>query len=120
MSISKQKVFVVDDERQIADLVSRYLRAAQFDVETFYDARSALLRANDCLPDILISDIVMPDMDGVTLANTLRLKNPSCKVVLTSGNPDWKIRADGLDGFTLLPKPFSLKELLPHLKPDLF
>ncbi len=115
-TIAEQKVFVVDDEVQIADLLSLNLRAVSSDIETFYDARSALQRASDCLPDILVSDITMPGMDGITLAETLQRQNPNCKVILISGNPDWKVRGDSqssrLGNFTFLLKPFSIKELL--------
>jgi DNA-binding NtrC family response regulator len=110
------KVFVVDDEEQIAEVLSDSLRGAQFDVETFHDARSALPRASDCIPDILVSDISMPGMDGIALAEALRQQNPTCKVILISGNPNWKTRrqleGSGLDGFVLLSKPFPLDQLL--------
>ena len=120
---SPKKVFVVDDEKQIADLLSTFLGGAQFDVETFYDAHSALLRASDCPPDIIVSDVVMPDMDGITLAKAVRVECPDCKVILISGNPSWTrgvSRSDGLgDGFTLLSKPFPLKQLLRLIKSEL-
>jgi CheY-like chemotaxis protein len=111
-----RRVFVVDDERQIADALSSVLRERCFDVEVFYDARSALLKASDCPPDILISDIAMPGIDGIMLAQAVRKQSPNSKVILMSGNPDWKTPAnlrDGtLDGFTLLSKPFPLSRLL--------
>lgn len=111
-----QKVFVVDDEKQIADALSSVLTERCFDVEAFYDARSALLRASDCPPDILISDITMPGMDGIALATALRKQSPKSKVILMSGNPEWKargnLRGSTLDGFTLLTKPFPLSRLL--------
>lgn len=120
-----QAVFVVDDEKSIANVVSFVLREAGFEVETFYDASSALRRASDCLPDILVSDVVMPDMDGVGLAKALRELNPNCKVILMSGNPGWKSSGilqsdefDGFDGFMLLPKPFPLDQLLTLVKCD--
>jgi DNA-binding response OmpR family regulator len=115
---ANQKLFVVDDEESIADLLSHYLRESQFDVETFYDAPSALLRARAFPPDILVSDVVMPGMDGIALAKAMRALNPNCKVILMSGNPGWRTRGDGLDGFTLLPKPFPLSQLLSLIKPD--
>jgi two-component system OmpR family response regulator len=118
--IASQKLFIVDDEEAIAELLGRYLGNVQFDVETFYDARSALLRATDCPPDILVSDIVMPDFDGIRLAQAVRKQFPNCKVILMSGNPDWKGRGDihgsGLDDFTLLTKPFPLSQLLRLVK----
>jgi PleD family two-component response regulator len=76
---NKKKVFVVDDEEQIAEVLTLGLRAAEFDVETFNDARSALLRASDCLPDVLVSDISMPEMDGITLAKVLRKQYPTAR-----------------------------------------
>jgi DNA-binding NtrC family response regulator len=109
------KLFVVDDEEAIAELLSHYLRVAQFDVQTFYDARSALLSTRDGPPDILVSDIVMPGMDGVALARAVREQNPNCNVILISANPDWTrgiSHCEGLDCFTLLPKPFPLSQLL--------
>lgn len=112
----KRKVFVVDDEKQIADLLGQALRDAEFDVETFYDAKSALIKATDGPPDILVSDIDMPEMNGVALAGTLHKQNSDCKVILISGNPEWKSRADlpgdVLDGFAFLRKPFPLSKLL--------
>ena len=111
-----RKIFVVDDEVPIAEVLSDSLREAQFDVETFHDARSALLRASDSIPDILVSDISMPGMDGIALAEALRKRNPTCKVILISGNPNWKthrhLDGAGLDRFVLLPKPFPLAQLL--------
>jgi DNA-binding response OmpR family regulator len=96
--------------------LSDFLREAQFDVETFLDPRSALLRANDCLPDVLVSDVSMPEMDGIALAKALRDRNPNCKIILISGNPKWKTRTQlesaGSDGFVLLLKPFPLETLL--------
>lgn len=117
-----KKIFVVDDEKPIADLLSTFLGDAQFDVETFYDAHSALQRANDCPPDLLVSDVVMPEINGVTLAKALRVQHPHCKIILMSGNPDWTrgvAHGDGLDGFTLLSKPFPLKRLLHIIKSDM-
>jgi DNA-binding response OmpR family regulator len=115
-----RKLFFVDDERQIADVLSLALGEAAFDVETFYDARSALRRARDCLPDILVSDVVMPEMDGITLARSVRILNPNCKVILISGNPFWAghdhLRDEGFDDFALLLKPFSFSHLLRLIK----
>jgi two-component system, response regulator YesN len=113
----------VDDEQQIAELLSDVVRGAQFDVETFHNARSALRRSRDCQPDVLVSDICMPEMDGIALADALREQNPNCKVILISGNPEWGTRGDvlgdGLDRFTLLLKPFRYSQLLNLIKSDL-
>jgi CheY-like chemotaxis protein len=112
----KHKILVVDNKKRMADVLSFVLREAEYEVETFYDARSALLRASDSPPDVLVSDISLPEMDGIALAGALLEQNPDCKVILISGSPYWKSRrepqGEGVDGFVLLPKPFSPNELL--------
>jgi two-component system chemotaxis response regulator CheY len=124
MANPKHTIFVVDDEKIIANPLSNFLRDADFAVETFYDARSALLRASDRLPDILVTDVNMPEMDGITLAKALREQNPNSKVILMTGSPELKTRgrlqADRLDGFALLPKPFSPDQLLRLIITELF
>jgi DNA-binding NtrC family response regulator len=110
--LKRRRIFVVDDEGQIADLLGAFLRDSGFDVDTFEDGKSCLLKAADSSPDILVSDISMPGMDGIALANAIRGVCPECKVILISGNPEWKTRAQALDGFVLLSKPFVLSQLL--------
>jgi CheY-like chemotaxis protein len=80
------RVFVVDDEADIADTLSVILRNAGFTVCTFYDGLTALEHACEEHPDILLSDVMMPRMDGFTLANRLRKQLPRCRVLLISGN----------------------------------
>ena len=112
------KIFVVDDEQPIADLLSDYLRKDHNEVETFYEAQSVLKRADQSLPDVLIADIAMPEMSGIALAEALRERRQDCKVVLISGNPEWgcpeNLRGDGAGKFVLLLKPFKVSQLL-HL-----
>jgi DNA-binding NtrC family response regulator len=116
------KIFVVDDEKWIAQILSDFLREAYLDVETFYDAHSVLQRMSDCLPDVLVSDITMPDMDGIELVEALLKKCPNCKVILMSGNPGWRthkyLERDDWHRFTLLRKPFPLSQLLDLIKSE--
>ncbi len=118
----KRKIFVVDDERQIAILLSEVLRAAEFDVETFFDARSALRRAMDGQPSILVTDVTMPDMDGIALAVAVREQIPNCRIILISGNPKWKtgtaLQGNGMSDFALLLKPFSITQLMRLVKSE--
>ena len=120
MANSTKTIFVVDDERTVANTLSDFLRGADFTVETFYDARSALLRAGDYPPDVLITDVNMPEMDGITMAKALRTQCPTCKIVLMSGNPQittgGRLQADGIDVFALLLKPFATSQLLRLIK----
>src|ERR1700694_2451291 len=86
VSLREMRVFVVDDEVNIADTLSLILRGAGFTVHTFYDGLAALEHAQQEHPDIVVSDVIMPKMDGFTLATRLREQLPLCRVLLISGN----------------------------------
>jgi DNA-binding NtrC family response regulator len=109
-------VFVVDDTKRLSDLLAQALSDSGFEVESFYDAESALARSIERSPDILITDIEMPRMDGHTLARAVHERNPHCEIVLMSGNsrhnPNLYSRGNSTDSFAFLQKPFSLAQLL--------
>jgi DNA-binding response OmpR family regulator len=108
-------VLVVDDDRLVADTLTLIFRRAGFSAYTAYDARSALSMTGSIRPDILVSDIHMPLMNGVDLAMTLLKKIPECRVLLFSGHATSadlaSARAAGYD-FPLLTKPVHPAELL--------
>ena len=78
-------VLIVDDERVIADTLSIILSKSGFSTMTAYDGESALELARAVHPDLLISDVVMPEMTGVELAIAVTETVPGCKVLLFSG-----------------------------------
>jgi CheY-like chemotaxis protein len=79
------KVLVVDDEKLIADTISEILRRAGFHVMTAYDGWEALQSAGRCRPDYLLSDVLMPQMNGVELAIAIQKMHPAAKILLFSG-----------------------------------
>jgi CheY-like chemotaxis protein len=79
------KVLVVDDERLIADTVSEILKRAGFHVVTAYDGWGALESAGRFRPDYLLSDVLMPKMNGVELAIAIQKMHPATKILLFSG-----------------------------------
>ena len=81
----KPRVFVVDDEAVIATTLGLILDKAGFQARTFTDPVDALDSAVREVPDLLVSDVVMPRMSGVELAVELTTKCPQCKVLLFSG-----------------------------------
>jgi len=72
----KGRVFVVDDNRDAADTMSQLLTMAGFEVETYYDGRTALAAAGSARPDACVLDINMPGMSGYELAGRLRALFP--------------------------------------------
>jgi CheY-like chemotaxis protein len=112
-------VLVVDDERVIADTLSVILEKNGFAVMTAYDGISALKIATQVPPKLLISDVVMPRMNGIDLAIAIRQGVPDCKVILFSGQAstaDFLLaaRLAGHD-FVTLTKPVHPTEMLARV-----
>jgi DNA-binding NtrC family response regulator len=81
----KHCVFVVDDEKVIASTLELILMSQGFDAHSFADPLAALMAAQSKSPDLLISDVMMPQMNGIELAVRIRQSCPTCKVLLISG-----------------------------------
>ena len=103
------RVFVVDDEYSIATTVATILRMHGFDATPFTEPLLALQAARSNAPDLLVSDVMMPEMSGVELAMHIQKFYPECKVLLSSGSADSAelletAHAIGHD-YAFLPKP---------------
>lgn len=114
-----KRIFVVDDEKWIADTLVVILRKFGYEAVAFYDARSALEQIEVCCPELVISDVVMPGMSGVELALIIRKHHPKCRILLLSGQAatvDMLEQVSGLGhNFELLNKPIYPKELLAKI-----
>jgi CheY-like chemotaxis protein len=120
MSVDGRKVvLVVDDEKSIADTLALILRKSGYDTSVAYDAAGALRKCEEFQPDVVITDVVMPGMNGIELALRVRQQHPQCKVLLFSGmagSRDLLAEHPDGDGFQLLAKPIHPAELLAKLK----
>lgn len=113
-------VFVVDDEKTIADTLAAILTKCGYKALPFYNAESALAECDALRPDLVISDVVMPGMNGVDMAVIIRRRYPSCRILLFSGQAATAnilegVREKGYE-FDLLAKPIHPKDLLAHLQ----
>jgi FixJ family two-component response regulator len=82
---SSPLVYVVDDEPVIATTVAMILRSQGFNATHFTDPRAALKSAQNLVPSLLLSDVVMPNLSGVELALELLKRDAALKVILFSG-----------------------------------
>jgi FixJ family two-component response regulator len=114
------RVFVVDDEASISSTLAAILRINGFDARAFTEPLVALSAARVECPELLISDVIMPQLSGIDLAIQLQLLCPECRVLLFSGqagNSDLleAARGDGHD-FEFLSKPVHPKVLLERIR----
>lgn len=118
--LRKLTILVVDDQHLIADTTTMVLNQAGFRAERAYSARSALDMALKLKPDYLLTDIVMPGMNGIDLAISVRNQLPATVIILISGQAGVtdalrKAKDDGYE-FNLLAKPIHPEKLLEYLK----
>lgn len=107
----KKRVLVVDDEPALANTLAIIFQRAGYEATAVYSCESALPLIDKLQPLVIVTDVVMPGMNGITLAMKIRTSYPSCGVVLFSGNADTQellelARRDGHD-FEILAKPVS-------------
>jgi len=117
---SKPSVLIVDDEHLIADTLAEILNDKGFDVAAVYDGQSALERIRKSCPDILITDVIMPGIDGIEVAKSVRMTCPKTRVVLLSGQAATaelvaRARHKGYS-FELMAKPIAPELLLKSLR----
>ncbi len=114
------RILVVDDEPLIADTLVQILNRNGFIADAAYDGRQAVEAARAIEPQIVLSDVLMPHLDGVEAAITIREFLPQTRIVLFSGQSATvellaSARQRGHD-FELLPKPIHPTQLLKHLR----
>jgi DNA-binding NtrC family response regulator len=114
-----KRVFVVDDETNIADTLAVILRNEGYQATAFYNAQSALEQAGDRGPDLIISDVMMPGMSGIEMAMLVKERHPECKILLFSGQASTlnlleTVRERG-HNFELLAKPVHPTDLLARV-----
>ena len=113
-------VLVVDDERLIADTMTEILRRSGFNAICAYDGVSALELALQVGPDFVVTDVVMPRMNGVQLAIAIRRALPATEILLLSGQAGITEIVEGgrKEGylFELIAKPIHPEKLLQRLR----
>jgi two-component system OmpR family response regulator len=111
------KVLVVDDEPSIRDLLSRQLRFAGFSVAAVGNGNDAVIAAEKSNPDIILLDVMLPDMNGFSVTKAIRAKGIEVPVLFLSARDEEADRVTGLTvgGDDYVTKPFGLDEVVARI-----
>ena len=114
----QQRVLVVDDERSIVDAVATALRYEGFQVEEAGTGREALKAAESQRPDLIVLDIMLPDLDGLEVTRRLRQDGLRVPVLFLTARDSTEDKISGLTvgGDDYVTKPFSLAEVVARVR----
>ncbi|MGB8984722.1 MAG: response regulator transcription factor [Anaerolineales bacterium] len=112
-----QRILVVDDEPAVTDLLAYNLRKAHYDVLTAADGRTALRLAGESKPDLILLDLMIPEVDGLDVCRELR-KSSGVPIIMITARGEEVDRVVGLEigADDYVTKPFSVRELMARIK----
>lgn len=118
--MAKQKILAVDDERHILELISYNLQGAGYQVETAETGEQALEMARDTAPDLILLDVMLPDIDGLQVCTRLKREQEtaSIPVIMLTARGDEIDKVLGLEmgADDYVVKPFGVRELVARVK----
>jgi two-component system KDP operon response regulator KdpE len=113
----KQRILIVDDEPQITRVLRRSLSTHGYDVHVASDGESAIQTFSDWAPDLVVTDLSMPNMDGLELCRNLRAVSQLPIIVLSvRGEERMKVQALDAGADDYVTKPFGMDELLARIR----
>ncbi len=112
-----QRILVVDDEPAVTDLLKYNLQKAHMEVITAADGRTALRLAGECKPDLILLDLMIPEVDGLDVCRELR-KSSGVPIIMITARGEEIDRVVGLEigADDYVTKPFSVRELMARIK----
>ncbi len=115
---SPVRVLVVDDEKNIAELLAMAMRYEGWEVHTAHSGQGALRAAREMRPDAVVLDIMLPDLDGLTVLERMREHDPHVPVLFLTAKDAVEDRVAGLTagGDDYVTKPFSLEEIVARVR----
>lgn len=114
---TSQKILVVDDEAQIIRVLRRSLTAHRYDVRTAADGQAGLELFHDWHPDLVITDLSMPEMNGMELCRAIRKTSTTPIIVLSvKGEEQSKVEALDAGADDYITKPFGINELMARVR----
>lgn len=112
--MSSPKVLLVDDEKDFLDIIAKRLARRKIDVQGVYGGRQALEKLAAEPFDVVVLDVKMPEMDGITTLKEIKKAHPIVEIILLTGHADMEAAVMGIDlgAFDYMLKPADLDELL--------
>jgi two-component system nitrogen regulation response regulator GlnG len=112
------KVWVIDDDRSIRWVLERALRKAELDVTTFSNGVGVMEALQRGLPDVILTDVRMPGIDGLDLLRQVTTTYPSLPVIIMTAHSDLESAVSAFHGgaFEYLPKPFDLDDAVDQVR----
>ena len=115
--VSKQKILIVDDDENIAELISLYLAKECFDTKIVHDGESALLAFDAWTPDLILLDLMLPGIDGYQVCREIRAHSQTPIIMLSAkGEVFDKVLGLELGADDYIMKPFDSKEMVARVK----
>lgn len=115
-----KKVLLIDDDELVLYALSKYLQRKNFIVETLSSGAKAIQSYNNFKPDIVITDIIMPDVEGIELITNLRNIDKDIPIIAISGgsrnlDTSYLLTAELIGANVTLEKPFEEEELVKYI-----
>ncbi len=117
----KHKVLIVEDEKSIVDILRFNLNREGFETIEAYDGATGLVLATTENPDLILLDLMLPEMDGFEVCRSLREKGSNTPILIITAREEEKDKVFGLDlgADDYITKPFSVRELLARVKANI-
>ena len=112
--MDKEKILIVDDDENIAELISLYLNKECYETQIATDGASALEAFVEFMPNLILLDVMLPGMDGYQVARQVRAKRCGTPILMLTAKSSLEDRIEGLNAGAdyYLTKPFDARELL--------
>ncbi len=112
------KILLVEDEKDLSNVIVRVLNANKYDVDVAFNGLEAINRVHQSMYELIITDLMMPKMDGIQLVQQIRKEGNNTPILILTAKSQVDDKVEGLDAGAddYLTKPFSMKEFLARIR----
>lgn len=116
-TLSNERILIVEDEVDLSKMIGRYLNNEGFEILEAHDGKEALDKFKGFKPQLILLDIMLPELDGMEVCRIIRAESQVPVIILSAKNEDLdKVLGLGLGADDYITKPFSVAELIARVK----